>query len=96
MRIPGPTKPAYLLSIRFILVNKLAIPRARGSGLLVLVTLVADEIDPLGRPVWNTLLMLTCSGDISSKRRPRRGGYKGGKGRGGVRVLSSESPFRVG
>ena len=34
------------------------------TGREPLVTAVGVVILPLGRPVWNTLVMLTCKGDI--------------------------------
>ena len=64
MRIPGPTKPAYLDNTCFNRVKKSARMRDGGSGLAVLDTDVDEVIDPRGLPVWKTFVMLMCSGDI--------------------------------
>ena len=60
-------KPAYFANIRFKREKRAARPCEGGSGLEVFDTDVAVEIDPRGLPVWNTFVMLMCSGDILTK-----------------------------
>lgn len=64
INIPGPTNPAYFANIRFNLANISDMLLGVGNGRPIFVTEVAVERDPRGRPVWNTLVMLICRGDI--------------------------------
>jgi len=69
-------KLAYFANIRFKREKRAARPWEGGSGLEVLDMDVALEIDPRGLPVWNTFVMLMCSGDILTKPRyPRAEKY---------------------
>jgi hypothetical protein len=64
IRIPGPTKPRYVEKMRFSFLNPSFIPLGIATGLAPLVTAVGVVMLPLGRPVWNTFVILMCRGDI--------------------------------
>lgn len=58
MRIPGPTKPTYVVNMLFNLVNRSERLFEVGSGRAVFETEVGVVKDPRGLPVWNTFVML--------------------------------------
>lgn len=64
MRIPGPTNPRYVEKILFNFLNPSFIPLGIATGLAPFGTAVGLVILPLGRPVWNTFVILICRGDI--------------------------------
>ena len=64
MRIPGPTNPRYVEKILFNFLNPSVIPLGRATALAPFGTAVGVVNLPLGRPVWNTFVILICRGDI--------------------------------
>jgi hypothetical protein len=58
MRIPGPTKPAYVVIMFFSLVNRSERLFEVDRGRAVFETEVGVVSDPRGLPVWNTFVML--------------------------------------